>query len=77
MTSHARKSSKHSTIFAVNDPMLVIDASVLFEVVADTAEAAVIGVRPLEDPDLHAPHLLDAEVLSVVQRHHRAGHPAP
>ena len=53
--------------------MLVIDASVLFEVVADTAEAAVIGVRPLGDPDLHAPHLVDAEVLSVVQRHHRAG----
>ena len=53
--------------------MLVIDASVLFEVVADTPEAAAIGVRLLEDSDLHAPHLVDAEVLSVVQRHHRVG----
>lgn len=53
--------------------MLVVDASVLFEVVADTPEAAAIGFRLLEDPDVHAPHLVDAEVLSVVQRHHRLG----
>ena len=53
--------------------MLVVDASVLFEVVADTPEAAAIGVRLLKDSDLHAPHLVDAEVLSVVQRHHRVG----
>ncbi len=53
--------------------MLVIDASVLFEAVADTPKAAAIGVRLLEDSDVHAPHLVDAEVLSVVQRHHRVG----
>lgn len=53
--------------------MLVVDASVLFEVVADTPEAPGLRERLVDDPDQHAPHLIDAEVLSAVQRKHRTG----
>ena len=53
--------------------MLVVDASALFEVVADTPNSTVL--RPLlhADQDHVAPHLIDAEVLSVIQAQHRAG----
>lgn len=53
--------------------MLVVDASALFEVVADTPGAEQVRQRLLADPDHLAPHLIDAEVLSVIQRQHRAG----
>ena len=53
--------------------MLVIDASVLFEVLADTPHALRLGARIAQDDDHHAPQLIDAEVLSVIQRHHRVG----
>ena len=53
--------------------MLVIDASVLFEVLADTPRAAGLAARIARDDDQSAPHLIDAEVLSVIQRHHRVG----
>ena len=53
--------------------MLVIDASVLFEVLADTPRAAGLGARIARDTDQFAPHLIDAEVLSVIQRRHRVG----
>lgn len=65
--------SKRSTIFEVSGPLLVIDASVLFEVVADTPESESIRQRIAIDPDHVAPHLIDAEVLSVIQTHHRRG----
>jgi predicted nucleic acid-binding protein len=54
--------------------MLVVDASALFEVVADTPRGEAIRARFAADPDLAAPHLIDAEVLSVVATHHRRGH---
>lgn len=54
-------------------PMLIVDASVLFEIVADTPEAETLGQRLLLDSDLSAPHLIDAEVHSVIQREHRNG----
>lgn len=54
-------------------PMLIVDASVLFEVVADTPEAETCRRRLSQDPDHAAPHLVDAEVLSVIQTHHRTG----
>lgn len=54
--------------------MLVVDASVLFEVVADTPDAERLRERLAADTDHCAPHLIDAEVLSVVQTHHRRGH---
>lgn len=53
--------------------MLVVDASVLFEVVADTPGAAALRARLADDQDHGAPHLIDAEVLSVIQTHHRLG----
>ena len=53
--------------------MLIVDASVLFEIVADTPDAEVLRARLTEDPDQAAPHLIDAEVLSVIQAHHRNG----
>lgn len=52
--------------------LLVLDASVLFEVVADTPTAEPIR-RRIEGSEQVAPHLIDAEVLSVVQRWARAG----
>ncbi len=53
--------------------MLVVDASCLYEVVADTADAEAIRVRLVADPDHAAPHIVDAEVLGVIRRHHLAG----
>ena len=53
--------------------MLVVDASVLFEIVADTPESDRLRQRLAADPDHAAPHLIDAEVLSAIQTHHRVG----
>jgi predicted nucleic acid-binding protein len=53
--------------------MFVVDASVLFEVVADTPGGEALRVRLADDDDHAAPHLVDAEVLSVIRTHHRAG----
>lgn len=51
----------------VPGPMLVVDASVLFEVVADTPRSEVLRDRLSQENDLCAPHLVDAEVLSVIR----------
>ncbi len=53
--------------------MLVVDASVLFEVVAGTPDAESLRARLGADSDAAAPHVLDAEVLSAIQTHHRSG----
>jgi len=53
--------------------MLVVDASALFEIVADTPESEAIRAVLADDPDHCAPHLVDAEVLAVIQTHHRLG----
>lgn len=53
--------------------MLVVDASALFEVVADTPDADAVRAVMRADTDHHAPHLIDAEVLAVVATQHRAG----
>jgi len=53
--------------------MLIVDASVLFEIVADTPGSEVLRRRLADDTDHAAPHLVDAEVLSVIQTHHRLG----
>ena len=52
--------------------MLVVDASCLYEVVANTATAAPIRERLEADQDQSAPHLVDAEVLGVI-RHRLLG----
>ncbi len=51
--------------------MLVVDASALFEVVADTPSSETIRAHLARDTDQAAPHLIDAEVLAVIQTHHR------
>lgn len=46
--------------------MIVVDASVLATALADdSADGDLARIRLIADPDLHAPHLLDAEVLSA------------
>jgi len=53
--------------------MLVVDASCLFGVVADTAGSEAIHRRLATDADHAAPHVIDAEVLGVIRRHRLAG----
>lgn len=53
--------------------MAVVDASVLFEVVADTPKRPRIEARLRQEESHAAPHLLDAEVLGTIQKHHRQG----
>jgi predicted nucleic acid-binding protein len=48
--------------------MLIVDASCLYEVVTDAGQAEPVRQRMAEDPDQGAPHLIDAEVLSIVRR---------
>ena len=48
--------------------MLVVDASCLYEVVADAAHAERVRGRLAADPDHAAPHVVDVEVLGVIRR---------
>lgn len=50
--------------------MLIVDASCLYEVVADTPQAERIRARMAADPDFGAPHVVDVEVLSTIRRAH-------
>lgn len=53
--------------------MIVVDASVLVNVLADDeADGDRARARVLADPDLHAPSLVDLEVLSVLRRRRSA-----
>ena len=54
--------------------MIVVDASVVIEVLLNTSAGIQIAER-LFDPDetLHAPHLLDVEVAQVLRRYTRTG----
>ena len=53
--------------------MLVVDASCLYEVVADTERADHVRARLLQDADHAAPSVIDVEVVSVIRRDHRLG----
>ena len=53
--------------------MLVVDASCLYEVVADGTMAEDVRERLAGDPDHAAPHVVDVEVVSVIRRDHRLG----
>jgi predicted nucleic acid-binding protein len=53
--------------------MLIVDASCLYEVVADAAQAEEVRGRLASDPDHAAPHLIDAEVLSIIRRDRMLG----
>ena len=48
--------------------MLIVDASCLYEVVADTARSEQVRERLALDPDQVAPHVIDAEVLGIIRR---------
>lgn len=48
--------------------MLVVDATCMFEVVADTDRAESIRQRLAADDDQAAPHVVDVEVFAVIRR---------
>jgi len=54
--------------------MLIVDASCLYEVVADGAQSASVREHLLSGQDQAAPHVLDAEVLGVIRRDLMLGH---
>jgi len=53
--------------------MLIVDASCLYEVVADTERGDAVRARLAADPDHAAPSLIDAEVIRVIRRDHLLG----
>ncbi|OBK24811.1 twitching motility protein PilT [Mycobacterium asiaticum] len=53
--------------------MLVVDASCLFEVVADTPRSEEIAARLAADADQIAPQVIDVEVLGVIRAQHQRG----
>jgi len=53
--------------------MLIVDASCLYEVVADTARADDVRARLAADPDHAAPSVVDVEVVSVIRRDYLLG----
>jgi len=53
--------------------MLVVDASALFEVVADTPGSESVRRRLAADPDHAAPHVIDVEVFGIIRREHLLG----
>lgn len=53
--------------------MLIVDASCLYEVLVDAAHAEQVRARLSLDADQAAPHVVDAEVLSIVRRDHFLG----
>lgn len=53
--------------------MLIVDASCLYEVVADADQAEQVRDRLASDPDHSAPHVIDVEVLGIIRRDHLLG----
>ena len=53
--------------------MLIVDASCLYQVVADAVEAEPVRDRLALDQDHAAPHVIDVEVFSVIRRDHMLG----
>ncbi|MDT5106932.1 MAG: hypothetical protein QOI25_4445, partial [Mycobacterium sp.] len=58
---------------AVSGLMLVVDASCLFEVVADTPRSGQVAARLAADADQAAPQVIDVEVLGVIRAQHLRG----
>jgi predicted nucleic acid-binding protein len=63
----------HWTSYVARGPMLIVDASCLYEVVVDAERSEQVRERLAGDPDHAAPHLVDGEVLSIVRRDHLLG----
>jgi predicted nucleic acid-binding protein len=53
--------------------VLVVDATCLYEVVADTSDAEAVREELSRDEEHAAPHVIDVEVMNVVRRHHLQG----
>lgn len=53
--------------------MLVVDASVLIEVVTSSAGSEAIRARLDKDPDHAAPHVIDVEVFGAIRGHFLRG----
>lgn len=53
--------------------MLVVDAGWLVEVLVGSPRSEPMRQLLLDDGDLLAPHLIDAEVIGVLRRHHELG----
>jgi predicted nucleic acid-binding protein len=53
--------------------MLIVDASCLYEVVADAERSEEVRSRLAADPDHAAPHVVDVEVMSIIRRDHMLG----
>lgn len=53
--------------------MIVVDASCLFEVVADTPRSADVARRLAADTDQAAPEVIDVEVLGVIRAQYLRG----
>ena len=53
--------------------MIVVDASALLEVLLQTDASAAVEARLFGGSTLHAPHLLDLEVVQVLRRYEHAG----
>ena len=58
---------------ATSGLMLVVDASCLFEVVADTPRSGEISARLAADVEQVAPHVIDVEVMAVIRAQHLQG----
>lgn len=59
--------------FVVHGLMLIVDASCLYAVLMDEPEGSRIRARLAEDPELHAPHVIDVEVFGIIRRDFRNG----
>jgi predicted nucleic acid-binding protein len=53
--------------------MLVVDASCIYAVVADTPDGERVRSRLMLDQDLVAPHVVDVEVLGIIRRDRMLG----
>ena len=53
--------------------MIVLDASAIVELLLGTPLGAKVAARVARSDELHAPHLLDVEVLSCLRRLQRVG----
>lgn len=53
--------------------MIVIDASVLFEILVRSPNSEIFRRRLSADEEQIAPHVIDVEVFSVIRRYHLTG----
>jgi predicted nucleic acid-binding protein len=67
------RSWAHSTSIVDRGPVLVVDASCLFEALTGTVLSEPIRQRLALDEDQAAPHVIDVEVFSAIRREHRLG----